>query len=108
MAPSYLQNNLYNSSFGVSALHYKLVEQVCLHKSHLLTNTSDKCFSQTLAYYSVIVYQMNVMKDVWQKIFVTANDGGEASYTRNTILMILIFISFFGASFYVMLESLWG
>jgi len=48
------------------------------------------------------------MKDVWQKIFVTANDGGEASYTRNTILMILIFITFFGASFYVMLESLLG
>lgn len=34
------------------------------------------------------------------------NDPQEASYIRNTIFMVLLFLSFLGASFYVMVDSL--
>jgi hypothetical protein len=46
------------------------------------------------------------MKNAWNKMILSLNDPHEASYTRNTILMVLLFLTFFGASFYVMIDSL--
>ena len=46
------------------------------------------------------------MKNVWQKMMVALNDPHEASALRNTILLVLLFLTFFGASFYVMVDSL--
>lgn len=34
------------------------------------------------------------------------NDPQEASYIRNTVFMVLLFLSFLGVSFYVMVDSL--
>ncbi len=46
------------------------------------------------------------MKNAWEKMILSLNDPHEAAYTRNTIFMVLLFLTFFGASFYVMIDSL--
>lgn len=46
------------------------------------------------------------MKQAWQTMMANLKDPHEASFTRNTILLVLLFLGFFGASFYVMIDSL--
>ena len=46
------------------------------------------------------------MKDMWQSMITNLKDPHETAYTRNTIVMILLFLAFMGASFYVMVDSL--
>jgi len=48
------------------------------------------------------------MKHVWESLIGENGDRQETAYTRKTILMVLLFLTFFGASFYVMIESLFS
>ena len=49
-----------------------------------------------------------IMKQVWDSFIGESGDRQESAYTRKTILMVLLFLTFFGASFYVMIESLFS
>jgi hypothetical protein len=46
------------------------------------------------------------MKNAWQKMISNLGDPHEVSYIRSTVLMLLLFLGFFGVSFYVMIDSL--
>jgi hypothetical protein len=56
----------------------------------------------------LIVSNNLFMKHVWESLIGEIGDRQETAYTRKTILMVLLFLTFFGASFYVMIESLFS
>jgi len=45
------------------------------------------------------------MKEMWQR-FVTKNETAEPFHMGSTIFMILLFLTFWGVSFYVLVNSL--
>lgn len=46
------------------------------------------------------------MKQVWQKLVSTAGETHEKFHLGTTILMILLFLTFWGVSFYVLVNSM--
>ena len=46
------------------------------------------------------------MKQVWQKLVGAASETHEKFHLKTTILMILLFLTFWGFSFFVLVNSL--
>jgi hypothetical protein len=46
------------------------------------------------------------MKQMWQKLLVANDDNAETFHLGSTIFMILLFLTFWGVSFYVLVNSL--
>ena len=46
------------------------------------------------------------MKNIWEKLFVGIGDRHEIRFFRKSVFMIVLFLIFFAASFYLMIVSL--
>ncbi|MGN6399534.1 MAG: hypothetical protein ACTHMD_03710 [Flavisolibacter sp.] len=46
------------------------------------------------------------MKQMWQRLLVARDDSAETFHLGSTIFMILLFLTFWGVSFYVLVNSL--
>jgi len=46
------------------------------------------------------------MKQVWQRLLVAQDDTRERFHLGTTLFMILLFLAFWGVSFYVLVNSL--
>ncbi|MGZ3838466.1 MAG: hypothetical protein ACXVMS_06240 [Flavisolibacter sp.] len=46
------------------------------------------------------------MKQVWQRLLTARDDNAETFHMGSTIFMIVLFLTFWGVSFYVLVNSL--
>ena len=50
--------------------------------------------------------KLRIMKQIWQRLVAAKDENAETFQMSSTLFMILLFLTFWGVSFYVLVNSL--